>query len=129
MLQNESTFCIEGVECASTKRLFYIAIETYQASKLGSNRISFSMVNRQPQRAWTVFLGRGLPLMSCLFPRRACLQPDSDRAVAGTVLAYTKKEMEKEMIFHFQEMEKLKANQIGYIAPSKRINAEHHRKK
>lgn len=87
-------------------------MEAYQANKLGSNRVSFSMVNREPHRAWTAFpvmLVKWSAAHELPFPKDSISAADSDRAAAGTEFAYTKKQK----------------NHAGYITSRKRIDAEH----
>lgn len=100
---------LRGWNLQAQKRLFYIATETYQANNLGSNRISFSMVNREPWRAWTVFpvsLVKWSATYELSFPK------DSISA------ARLKQGSSRDRACLQQEIEKLKENQIGYITPS-----------
>lgn len=102
-----------GRNLRAQKRLFYIAIETYQANEAGSKRTSFRVGNRALE---------GSGCLPCIgpaweaFPTRELSFPKDSQARQGSG---------RERPCLHQEMEKLKANQIGYITPSKGINAEH----
>lgn len=94
-------------------------MEVYQANKLGSNCVSFSMVNREPHRAWTAF-----PVMLVKWSATHELSFPKDSISAARL---TPGSSRNRACLH-QETEKLKANHIGYITPRKRIGAEHRKK-
>lgn len=105
-----------GRNLRAQKRLFYIADETYRANEAGRKRASFSVGNRALE---------GSDCLPCsgpaweAFPIRELAFPKDSQARRGSG---------SERPCLHQEMEKLKANQIGYVTPSKGINAEHRKK-